>query len=240
MLEIVICDPDKKFAGQLKDKLTTFYESHQHPANIRIFQDGHSIMQALDLDTAMDLVFLNTRLRDMSGFVVAELLGLSPDKKNCRLIFMSDEGEEVFQAFFYQPVWFLRKKQLKQDLERALNRLWALEHKDRSIQVHEGRALRCIRVDKIMYIASDGHYLWVQCVDNRYRIRGSMRHYEELLKDYYFVHPTKSYLVNCAYMESIASKVIMRDGTVISCSKGKKAEALLMRERYIREIEHCL
>lgn len=240
MLEIVICDSEKAFAIQMQEMLREFYDTRQQPTSIRIFRDGHSLMQALDLEESMDLVFLNTRLRDMSGFIVADLLRLSPDKKNCRLVFMSDEGEEVFHSFFYQPVWFIRKNCLKEDLPRALNRLWALDHRDRSIRVHEGRKLRCIRVDKLMYIASDGHYLWMQCTDGRYRIRGSMKEFEESLREFYFVHPTKSFLINCAFVDSIADKVVMRNGDEIPCSKGKKAEAVRMRERYINEVEHCL
>ena len=88
MLEIVICDSEATFSGLLAEKIKDFYDRHDHAATIRLFSDGHSFMRAMDEEEPIDMLFLNTKLSDMSGFVVADLVRLSPVKRNCQLIFL--------------------------------------------------------------------------------------------------------------------------------------------------------
>ncbi|MCI7323194.1 MAG: DNA-binding response regulator [Lachnospiraceae bacterium] len=240
MLEIVICDSDSGFTDMLETKLKDFYACRDYGVSVRNFSDGQSAMRALGEAGPLDLLFLNTKLADMSGFVVADMVQLSPGKKDCRLIFMSSSQEDVFETFFYQPVWFIRKQFVDEELEKALNRLWALDHRKRSILIHEGRSTRYVRIEDIQYFESEGHYLCVKTEKESYRIRGSMIRYEELLRGYYFVHPSKRYLVNCAHVASASDKILMKDGSEINCSKGKKAEVKRVLERYLEEVQHCL
>lgn len=239
MLEIVICSSDRAFTGMFEVKLKDFYACRDCIVSVWKFPDGQSFMHTLDDDHPMDLLFLNTKLADMSGFVVADLVRLSATKKDCKLIFVGSR-EDVFQSFFYQPLWYIREQYWEEDLEKALNRLWVIDHRERSLLIHEGRSTCCVRIERIQLIVSDGHYLCLQCEDRSYRIRGSMVHYEELLQDYYFAHPSKSCMVNCAYVEAVSDKILMKDGSRINYSKGKKAEVKRMVERYMKEIEHCL
>lgn len=241
MWDVVICDSDEFFVHFLRKRIEEFYEERDFEVKVRSYSNGHRFMDALEKeDEPMDLIFLNTKLSDMSGFVVAELIRLADERKRGVLIFLGEDGTDVFQSFLYQPFWYIKKNEWFKELDKALQQLWKIDLRERSLRVRNNRVSSYVRVAEIVFIESDGHYLRFHCVDGDYRFRSSMKYYEERLMCYYFVHPSKSYLINCAYVDRFEDKVIMKDGSMIPCSKSKKAEAQKMRERYVHEIKGCL
>lgn len=238
MWDIAICESDENFVALLTEKLKEFYSGREFEITIHVYSNGQSFIDALN--QPQDLIFLNTQLSDMSGFVVAELLLLSRKQKNPVLIFMSDQEKGVFRSFFYQPFWYIRKDMLEDELNTALKRLWILDHRERSVHIRQKRSDKYIRVEDIIYIETQGHNLVFHCKDGDYRFRSRMAVYEERLKDYYFVHPAKSFLINCAHVDMFTNTVRMKDGSIIPCSKARCAEAKRMRQRYIDEVERCL
>ena len=77
MWEIVICESDENFAALLTEKVKAFYNAREFEIATRIYPDGQSFIDALDqLEQSMDLIFLNTRLSDMSGFAAASLFSV--------------------------------------------------------------------------------------------------------------------------------------------------------------------
>lgn len=239
MLEIVICDTDEGFSHELRTALENFYGSRDCATEISSFSDENLFVDTLSDCKPIDMLFLSTKLGNISGYAVAELVRLS-EKKQCKIIFVCENMEDVFQTFFYQPTWCVRKQFLDEELEKALEQMWKFDHSGRSILVHEGRSVCYVRVDKIIYLVSDGHYVFIKCAGQNYRVRSSMTYFEKILEDHYFVHPSKKYLINCAQIESVSDKVVLKDGSVIDCTRGKKSEVRRVLDRYMKEMEHCL
>ena len=182
MWEIVMCDSDKSFASKLEDHVRNFYQDRKLETNVRIYTEGASFCRDLD-DRKMDLIFLNTRLADVHGYELAREIRNREEKKETSLIFLSDHDEDVFEAFSYQPVAYMRKMRAEQELEKILCRLWAIKHAGRSITVRHQRSHKLIRIQDIMYLESQGHYLSIHCADGEnYRFRGRMAVYEEMLQ----------------------------------------------------------
>lgn len=155
MWEIVICDSDKSFASKLEDHVRNFYQDRKLETNVRIYTEGASFCRDLD-DRKMDLIFLNTRLADVHGYELAREIRNREEKKETSLIFLSDHDEDVFEAFSYQPVAYMRKMRSEQELEKLLCRLWAIKHAGRSITVRHQRSHKLIRIQDIMYLESQG------------------------------------------------------------------------------------
>ena len=96
----------------------------------------------------------------------------------------------------------MRKMRSEQELEKLLCRLWAIKHAGRSITVRHQRSHKLIRIQDIMYLESQGHYLSIHCADGEnYRFRGRMAVYEEMLQGWIFLYiRRKSYLIKlCLY-----------------------------------------
>lgn len=236
MWEVVICDSDKNFVSVMKKYVHEFYNERKLETNISVYTEGAALLDAV-AGQKVDLLFVNTRLSDMHGFVLAEKLRGQEDKKNTSLVFLSDHDEDVFDSFMYRPFGYMRKTQVKSDLDRILHRLWRVEHADKSITVRHQRTQKLLRIQDIMYIESQGHYVSIHCVDgNVYRFRGRMAEYEELLQGSFFVHSAKSYLVNCACIAEIKEQVVLTDETELPCSKTRKNEVKKMCDLYLKEL----
>lgn len=239
MWEIVICNSDGIFVERIQKTLTVFYGEHEMKIRIRVYPDAASLIS--DVDEPMDLILLSTQLSDMDGYLLAELLRTRKSKQESKLIFCGEEDGDVFAAFSYLPFGYIRKNRWDTEADDVLVRLWKYDHRERSIEVVYQRKKKRVRVSDIIYIEGQGHGLTVCCAQGEtYHFRGRMAEYEALLDGYYFVHSAKSYLVNCAYVKGITSKVWLKDGGQLPCSRSCAAQTKRMWERYMREMAHAL
>ena len=102
MWEVMICDSDKNFVSKLKAYEQDFYSERGLETNIQGYTDGTALLDAV-AGQKVDLLFLNTRLSDMHGFVLAGKIRSQSDKKDTPLVFLSDHDEDVFDSFMYRP-----------------------------------------------------------------------------------------------------------------------------------------
>ena len=236
MWEVMICDSDKNFVSKLNAYVQDFYSERGLETNIQGYTDGTALLDAV-AGQKVDLLFLNTRLSDMHGFVLAGKIRSQSDKKDTSLVFLSDHDEDVFDSFMYRPFGYMRKTQTKNDLDRIMHRLWNVKHADRSITVRHQRTQKLLRIPDIMYMESQGHYLSIHCADGEvYRFRGRMAEYEELLQGSFFVHSAKSYLVNCVFIAEVKEQVRLTDNTMLPCSKTRKNEVKKMCDVYLKDL----
>jgi DNA-binding LytR/AlgR family response regulator len=239
MWEIVICDSDEVFVERVEETVTSFYAKREMEIHIQVYPDGYTIIPAIN--EPMDVIFLSTRLSDVSGFCIAALLRTRRLKRDSKIVFLGEEDGDVFESFTYQPFSFIRKCRWESEAEDVLSHLWACDHRERSVQVMYQRKRKQVRVSSIMYIEAYGHSLTVWCTKGEsYRFHGRMAEYEERLKGYYFVHSAKSYLVNCAYVHGIKDTVQLKNGFEIPCSKSCSTKTRQMWYRYMQEMARAL
>jgi DNA-binding LytR/AlgR family response regulator len=195
----------------------------------------------MSLDNVMDLILLSTRLSDINGYAIAELIGTRWSKRESKLIFLGEEGSDVLAAFAYQPFGYIPKNQWDARAENVLWRLWRCDHRERSVEVLYQKKKKYVRVSNIMYIEVQGHSLTVWCERGEcYRFTGRLSEYEKLLEGYYFVRSSKSFLVNCAYVHGITDMVRLKNGCEIPCSRSYSSGIRQMWDRYMREMAHAL
>lgn len=240
MWKIAICDSDALFAEELAKEIVAFYQKRNFEVEISIYQEGSKLLDSMD--SPKDVVFLNTRLKDAPGFGVAAFLRINQVIEHPLIVFLSDYKDDMQAAFEYHPVDFINKSAWKKELERAADRLWVWEHRARSVQIGTKRQNTIVRVSDIVYFESEGHFLTVHFAngDDDYNFRGNLSEYTMRLKDQYFAQPNKSCLVNCAYVDKLEDKVVMKDGTRLKYSKSRKQHMEEMMYRYAREMLRLL
>lgn len=237
MWEIAICDSDEAFAKEFGEPIRKFYEERGFKINIKWYSKGAEFTESVD--KPIHLVFMNTRLSDMKGFALAEMLRVR--KPKAQLIFLSDNDEDVFEAFRYHPLRFIRKAVWREEMQNILEELWRVEHTGRHICLKKHRKDIIIRLEDLVYLESKGHYVYFHCADhNCYHTREKLSFYKEMLQGRYFIQPTQSFLVNCAYVESLGTTVTLRTGERFNCSCTRKAEIGRIYQKYVDEIAHYL
>lgn len=159
-----------------------------------------------------DLVFLDIRLPDMSGFEVLQQLKQVP-----HIIFTTAYEEYAIQAFETFAVDYLlkplREERIAQTVQK-LQRLGNLGNPDAfsnlqalidrfnqpvaatSLSVRTGDRINLLRFEQIAYLTADDKYVWIYMVNGQKYLSGAtLTTLEEKLPAYFF-RIQKSYLIN--------------------------------------------
>ena len=134
-------------------------------------------------------------------------------------MFVSAHDDKVFASFDTNPLYFVRKTNLDEDLEQAI-----ISYKRKisatQVIVQEGAKYHVWDVNEIEYLASRNHYIDVYMKNgNKPLIRGKLDDIEKILQDYNFVRVQVSYLVNLKYVESVKRHTVyMKNGEAFRIS----------------------
>jgi DNA-binding LytR/AlgR family response regulator len=235
MWDIAICESDYSFAEQVENKLNNFFSHHEMEIRIQKYFDSVSFID--ELEQPRDLILLCTKLSDANGYSVARLICDNNTRQGNNIIFLGEDDANISTAFEFWPFGYIKKVNWNKNSDEVLTRLLVRDHLERSVEVLLFQQKKQIKVTSIIYIQRKGHYLNFYCLRNEfYHFRGELEKYDRLLRGYYFVHVTKTYLVNCAYIKEISDIVRFKDGTVIRCSKAYRENARNMWFRYLKEM----
>lgn len=199
----VILDDDKIFANILCKKVENLFNEFRLDFDIDVFNDIDDMRKSKKI---YQLAFMDIILSDNNGIDI-----VSEWTKAGRLgevIFVSAYEHEVFNTFECQPIYFVRKTHLDEDLERAV-----MYYKDRrkisQVIVPEGSKFHVWDADEIVYLMSKNHYIDVyKSNGEKLLIRGNMSEMERIFESYNFVRVQVSYLVNLKYVVVLGSKYI--------------------------------
>ena len=128
--------------------------------------------------------------------ILAELVQMKVEALFRKYGLVSAYDDKVFASFDTNPLYFVRKTNLDEDLEQAI-----ISYKRKisatQVIVPEGAKYHVWDVNEIMYLVSRNHYIDVYMANgNKPLIRGKMDDIEKILQDYNFVRVQVSYLVN--------------------------------------------
>lgn len=176
----------------------------------------------------VDLLFLETRLPDLDGF---ELLEIVRECSASAVVVVMGPAERALRAFEHGALDFLEKPvdpgQLLRSLARARIRLdaertielsrhllAALEHRELQVAARPRRLLlrvaadrqRIFEPDDICWIDAAGNYVWVNCAGDRHRVREGIGAIEELLDREKFLRIHRSTIVNVDCILEVRSR----------------------------------
>jgi len=204
-------------------KLTQLIEWIPDLELIGVCQDGREAVQAMRAQRP-DLVFLDIRMPELSGFEVLEALD---GEQLPYIVFTTAFSEYAAKAFEVEAVDYLLKPfdmtRFEQAVERArrlkgavhaappdLARLSALLDRrlgKARILVKVGNAIRPLDPAAILYVEAAGDYLRLVLADEELRIRERMKDIEEQVTGAGFVRIHRSVLVNLDHVREMKPKL---------------------------------
>ena len=235
MIEIVICDDNKDYADSIKKNVKKFFQKENRDINIKLFDEGKKLITYIsDNERQVDLVLLDIRMPDYSGFEVAK--DIAEYVKGEDLIFISNDDELVYQSFDFKPLGFVRKSKLETRLEYFLNR-WLENHPEDSITFAEDGCECTVPVKAVQYINSEKHYVYVHTEEQEYKVRGKLDEFIKMLNSNQFMLCSKSFFVNLSYVKKVTSTdAIMINDVHLPISKANSSECRKIFNRYIRNM----
>ncbi len=191
----------------------------------------------------VDLLFLDIEMPGLTGLELIQELGEFPFE----IIFTTAYSDYALAAFKANAINFLLKPIAHEDLQEAVN-AWRNPKKSRQPQdrythlleqfrrdgmlkikiglpVREG--IQFIEVNQIAYCKSQSNYTEIYFSEgDSLLVTKTLRELEALLRDYHFIRPSRSYLVNPNFIKRFVRNdggyIVMSDLKQISVSPDKK------------------
>lgn len=222
MISIAICDDELNMRACLKKELEKVMENLGESIQIEEFSGAQAFCARLKKKN-FDLLLLDIEMPNMDGFSLAKELQKS--KAEITIIFVSSHENLVFDTYEYDAFWFVRKRTLEADLQRAIKKYLDRAYYDQqSFLVKIKSDSFKIFYKDIFYFESNGHDILVKTENTVYKVGGSLKKLEEEIASNQFIRIHKSFLVNIKYIYAINSDTVtLTDKSTIPLSKERRA-----------------
>lgn len=227
-MNICICDDDLATHQIIKEYLQKSLSS-----DINVF-DCFSAEDLLKSAENYDILFLDIKMGEVNGLEAAELI--RKNNKEIIIIFISSYPNYVFRAFNVEALHFIVKpineKEFKNVLDRALYK-YKTAHSSITLRWQKERYI--IKISSIKYIEGYKRHVTVHTQDGTYEALGKISDLYKELAPHGFIRTHQGFIVNMDYIKRFdVSDVVLFDDTKVMLSVRKKAEALEIFDKYLR------
>ncbi|WP_026592109.1 LytR/AlgR family response regulator transcription factor [Bacillus sp. UNC437CL72CviS29] len=202
-MRILLIMEDSECRNQL---IETFTENMR---NVECFEAGTG-MESLQIAKkhTPDFVFLDTKLKDGTGFEFSSLL----QQLSCsaKFIFVGRDIEEAITAFRLQAFYYLIRPFREEDLQFLLHRIEQEKGKKikshlRKLPIESHEGITYIFPEDIIYVSKnkENKTVSIYTTNNQYISTYTLQELENKLTAYDFLRVHKSYLINVMYVQEL-------------------------------------
>lgn len=223
MIHIAICDDSKQERQILAALFKRYQELHATPLQIHIFQNGFSLLDAIDQGKRFDIMILDILMPGENGIEIARNIRASGT--DTEIIFLTSSPEYAVDSYEVKAQNYLLKPVTEEKFFASIDSILAeLDEKDTAsfiIYTTEKQYSR-IRVSSLVYGEVTHRTITLHLADQT-MISAVMTftEFQDILKAYPdFIYPHRSYAVNMNYIQYVTkSDIILTDGQKIPLSR---------------------
>ncbi|RGH09399.1 DNA-binding response regulator [Clostridium sp. AF15-31] len=223
MIHIAICDDSKQERQILAALFKRYQELHATPLQIHIFQNGFSLLDAIDQGKRFDITILDILMPGENGIEIARNIRASGT--DTEIIFLTSSPEYAVDSYEVKAQNYLLKPVTEEKFFASIDSILAeLDEKDTAsfiIYTTEKQYSR-IRVSSLVYGEVTHRTITLHLADQT-MISAVMTftEFQDILKAYPdFIYPHRSYAVNMHYIQYVTkSDIILTDGQKIPLSR---------------------
>lgn len=242
MLRAIIIDDEAHVRESLTDMLKL------HCPNAKVVGQAEGVKSGLKAIQTLhpDLVLLDIKMKDGTGFDLLEQL----ENIDFKIIFITAFDQYAIKAIKFSALDYLLKPIESIDLKNALDKADKISQKEVNTQLNtlannlqtDDQSKKkiilktfdnvyLVKVKDIVYVASDGRYSTIYLESGEQVIvSNTLKHYDELLRDFGFYRVHKSYLINLEHIhrfEKAEGGYVILEGAVKVPVASRKREELL-------------
>lgn len=223
MIHIAICDDSKQERQILAALFKRYQELNATPLQIHIFQNGFSLLDAIDQGKRFDITILDILMPGENGIEIARNIRASGT--DTEIIFLTSSPEYAVDSYEVKAQNYLLKPVTEEKFFASIDSILAeLDEKDTAsfiIYTTEKQYSR-IRVSSLVYGEVTHRTITLHLADQT-MISAVMTftEFQDILKAYPdFIYPHRSYAVNMNYIQYVTkSDIILTDGQKIPLSR---------------------
>lgn len=201
-MKVLIIDDDLVFGKKLGNLINEKFGNEKNDIVIKIN------VSSIDLKQKFDYYFIDIMLEGENGINCGKMI---IDKNYfAKIIYMSSEESLVYDTFASKVYFFIRKENLKHDLER----LWIKINQDNVkntdyIEIISDRKRQMILKKEIIYIESNKNKCQIYMIKEQYEVYRTLKSFlNELDSNQYF--RLNSYtIINLEYVKSVSGKEVV-------------------------------
>ena len=152
MLNIVICDDDEQFTCSLENILLDYLNNNSFKADIQTFTKPNELINYLNNDENVDLLFLDIEFGDMTGIEIGNCLRKEMHNDLTQIVFVSSKESYALQLFNIRPFDFLVKPVDHNKVNYLMdeyNRIYRVQQN--YFEYHVGKQIYKIDEQAVMY-----------------------------------------------------------------------------------------
>lgn len=223
MIHIAICDDSKQERQILAALFKRYQELHATPLQIHIFQNGFSLLDAIDQGKRFDITILDILMPGENGIEIARNIRASGT--DTEIIFLTSSPEYAVDSYEVKAQNYLLKPVTEEKFFVSIDSILAeLDEKDTAsfiIYTTEKQYSR-IRISSLVYGEVTHRTITLHLADQT-MISAVMTftEFQDILKAYPdIIYPHRSYAVNMNYIQYVTkSDIILTDGQKIPLSR---------------------
>ena len=212
--------------------------------NLELLGEASNIEEAYELiqKHELDLVFLDVEMPFGNGFDLLERV----EDRTFETIFVTAYDHYAIEALNNQATYYLLKPISIDELIKSVSLVTEIKEKENQLQntilqpktsaingkitipLQDG--FEVINVEEIVFCKADDNYTEIHFSNSRKIVSKTLKHFEEVLKEYPFARIHKSYLVNIneitKYKKGKGGSVELTNGKEVLVSASKKGNLL--------------
>lgn len=230
MITIAICEDSPHDALKLKRCIDYYFTNYPAQYRVILFDSANSFYYNMK-PGLFNIVFFDIFLGKSDGIELSRKL--RQIDKSVIIIFTSSSKADVFRCFDSEPLSYLLKpflyEQLYLVLEKAVKKL-----KSNVAQIFSfsnGHSTINIPLSEIIFFESKLRIITINCIKEQYSFYGKLSDVEKQINSSSFVRCHQSYLVNMGYVKRVDSTSIYTtcgDHIQISRSKSQNVKEKLL------------
>lgn len=227
-MQIAICDDEKTYLDFCICRIKGLVAREENNCELIIdaYSSGEQLIKAYEAGKEYDLVLLDIKMQELSGFDVARII--RKHNKNILIIFISSLGNHILNSFEYHPFWFLVKPVTDEKFVHVFKKAASYIMEDRN-KLHsfytQETGLTSLEINKILYLESRLRKVTIYTRTQTFTYYANLKEEQEKLKENNFVRSHKGYLVNMAYIHSInKNNIVLKSRKVVPLSEHRHKE----------------
>lgn len=237
-LKTIIVEDEKISRDILKNYINKYCPNLEFVGEASNIEEAHKLIHQHELD----LVFLDVEMPFGNGFDLLEQV----EDRSFETIFVTAYDHYAIEALNNQATYYLLKPISIDELIKAVNIVTEIKTKEDQLQntilqpstsIVKGKitiplqdGFEVINVEEIVFCKADDNYTEIHFSNSKKIVSKTLKHFEEVLKEYPFARIHKSYLVNInaitKYKKGKGGSVELNNGKEVLVSASKKSNLL--------------
>lgn len=220
MYYIGICDDEKGTCAELENIICDYMDANGLEVDISVWYKGESLCRFLEKESILDILFLDIELVSTNGIQVGKFIREELENMETVIIYISSKSSYAMNLFRIQPLDFLIKPLMKEEIEDVLSRSISLyERKNQIFQYRIKGYIFKVPFKEIIYFSSQNKKIHITSKNRNMEFNGKLKDVAKSVP-HNFIMIHQSYIINLDYVMECSYEIVkMQDGSLLNISQ---------------------